>query len=107
MSNNKGETVPSVPLLKSCFNSEAAACPASRLTELVDGSSAVIAGYDREIPRARRERLEDLGLIPEALVTFERAAPLGDPLLFKVRGTRICLRRNEAERILVAGVSKA
>jgi Fe2+ transport system protein FeoA len=30
-----------------------------------------------------------------------RRAPMGDPVSYELRGTRICLRRTEAVRILV------
>ncbi|MDE2291007.1 MAG: ferrous iron transport protein A [Elusimicrobia bacterium] len=66
-----------------------------------DRATALIAGYEDAMPRARRERFEDLGLLPHTPVMRERGAPLGDPIAFRVRGTRLCLRREEARLIRV------
>ena len=46
-------------------------------------------------------RLREMGLLPGTLVTFVRAAPLGDPLEFKLRGYHLTLRREEAEQITI------
>lgn len=72
-----------------------------RLTQLDDGAAAVVAGYDPSIPESRRERFEDLGLLPNTPILRERAAPFGDPLLFRVRGSLLCLRRSDAEFIRI------
>lgn len=71
------------------------------LDQLAAREPACVVGYDSAMPRERRERLEDLGLIPETPVTCERRAPLGDPLVLRVRGTLLCLRRAEARLIRV------
>lgn len=75
--------------------------PPTNLEQLGDRDSALITGYDASMPKHRRERLEDLGFLPETHVTRERAAPLGDPIAFRVRGARLCLRRDEARLIKV------
>lgn len=75
--------------------------PPSNLAQLDDHDTVLIAGYDAAMPQERRERFEDLGLLPATPVTRERGAPLGDPIAFKVRGTRLCLRRAEARLITV------
>ncbi len=46
-------------------------------------------------------RLLEMGFTPGAEIRLLRAAPLGDPLEFELRGYRISLRRNEAEKIEV------
>lgn len=46
-------------------------------------------------------RLLDLGLTPGADVCVVQAVPFGDPLIVLVRGTRLALRRREAEWIKV------
>ena len=48
---------------------------------------------------ATAERLRTLGFTPGTLVEFVRVAPLGDPLCFRLRGTELCLRREEAGRV--------
>lgn len=71
------------------------------LDELRDRQSAVITGFDPAMDSSCRQRLEDLGLLPETPIFRERRAPLGDPAVFRVRGTLLCLRRSEARLILV------
>ena len=75
-------------------------CP-DRLSELDDGETAVVTGFDPALPAARRERLEDLGLIPETPVTRRTQAPLGDPVAFVLRGGVLCLRRGVARLVRV------
>ncbi|MDH3519476.1 MAG: ferrous iron transport protein A [Myxococcales bacterium] len=69
------------------------------LAQLAPGSRAVIASVDLECGIGRR--LLDLGFVPATVVSVLRRAPLGDPISYEIRGTRICLRRSEAARILV------
>jgi ferrous iron transport protein A len=59
--------------------------------ESVDGGSASGVGL----------RLLDLGFVPGTPVRAVRRAPLGDPTLYELRGTQLCLRRSEAERVIV------
>jgi Fe2+ transport system protein FeoA len=44
-------------------------------------------------------RLLEMGITPGAEIRLLRAAPLGDPLEFEIRGYRLSLRRSEAEQI--------
>ena len=44
-------------------------------------------------------RLLEMGITPGAEIRLLRAAPLGDPLEFDIRGYRLSLRRSEAEQI--------
>lgn len=46
-------------------------------------------------------RLLELGFVPGTAVRMVRRAPLGDPILYELRGCQIGLRRSEAQRILV------
>ena len=46
-------------------------------------------------------RLQEMGLTPGVEVALMGAAPLGDPLEFRVRGYRLSLRKREAERVEV------
>jgi Fe2+ transport system protein FeoA len=53
-------------------------------------------------PSARiARRLLDLGFVPGSEVRVLRRAPLGDPVEYEVRGSRICLRHSEAGYIRV------
>ena len=88
------ETVSDIILLRLNLNMKGPA-PLS-LDQLTDRQSAVVTGYDPAMPEACRQRFEDLGLLPETPIRRERRAPLGDPVVFRVRGTLLCLRRSEA-----------
>lgn len=82
-------------LLKSNFNSNGRL----RLDRLDPGDSGVVCHVEATDGIGRR--LLDLGFIPGTPVRVVRRAPLGDPIAFELRGSRICLRRREAARIQV------
>jgi len=69
------------------------------LADLPLGGRAVVVAIDA--PPALVRRLEALGFLPETLVSCRRHAPLGDPRVYELRGTQLCLRRSEAARIRV------
>ena len=48
-----------------------------------------------------RRRLLDMGATAGTEVTVERVAPLGDPIEIKIKGYRLTLRKEEADRISV------
>jgi ferrous iron transport protein A len=48
---------------------------------------------------AHDQRLIELGFSRGTEVAFDRVAPLRDPVVFQLRGTRLCLRRRDARRI--------
>lgn len=48
-----------------------------------------------------RQRFMAMGLVKGEKVTLERAAPLGDPLEFLVKGYHLSLRKSEASQIIV------
>lgn len=50
---------------------------------------------------AVRQRLLDLGLMPNVVVTVVRSAPLNDPIELKLEASSITLRRREAITIEV------
>ena len=90
-------------VLKSNFNrAEAGAAPDPLvpLDRLSPGESGIIGRVEAQDGIGRR--LLDLGFIPGTPVRVVRRAPLGDPVSFELRGSRICLRRGEAARIFVA-----
>ena len=57
-----------------------------------------------ELDGAVSQRLVDLGFLPGTPVVLVRRAPLGDPSVYELRGTRLCLRRSEAARVRVRAV---
>lgn len=70
-----------------------------RLDELKINESAII----KEVKSigANRQHLLDMGIIPETVIKFIKAAPLGDPLEFKLRGYELSLRKDDAHNILI------
>ena len=48
-----------------------------------------------------RRRLLDLGVVPNTIIETIRRSPAGDPTAYRVRGTTIGLRREDAQGILV------
>jgi len=55
---------------------------------------------------ALRCRLLDMGLIPRTRVTFQKVAPMGDPIEIMVRGYELTLRVDDAKKIEVRGSVK-
>ena len=68
------------------------------LSDLRPGVCAWVA----EVTGPDRARLLELGFVPGTPVELVRAAPMGDPLEVRLRGSRISLRREEADWVRVA-----
>jgi ferrous iron transport protein A len=51
--------------------------------------------------RETRYRLMDLGMVPGTRVEVLRSSPLGDPVVYRLRGTMVALRRPDAEVVQV------
>ena len=83
-----------------CITAQALAQATRALDALPAGEASCIVGFDTDDVVTRR--LFDLGFMPGEPVERLRRAPLGDPLMFRVGGIEIVLRRAEAHRILVA-----
>jgi ferrous iron transport protein A len=72
------------------------------LAELAPGRHATIIGTVSQANPAVAHRLEQLGFRARARVDVIRRAPLGDPTVYRIQDTELCLRRREAEMIEVA-----
>lgn len=48
-----------------------------------------------------RRRFLDLGLTPNTVVKVERLSPSGNPIAYKIRGTVLALRKDDASKIIV------
>lgn len=72
-----------------------------RLTALRRGETALVGALDQGLQGFTRRRLLDLGLTPGARITAELPSMLGDPVAYRVRGTLIALRRDQAEQVLI------
>ena len=74
--------------------------PSARLLSSVPLNKAV--RIDRlDGPHQDCARLLDLGFTPGEEITVTQRAPLGDPLIVRVRGALLALRRREAAWIRV------
>lgn len=83
----------------------AAAWDATDLSKLNPGEKGRITRI-----RARgalRQRLIDMGLLPNTEVEVERVAPGGDPIWVKVRGFNLSLRKQEARGISIVQAQSA
>lgn len=67
------------------------------LADLRPGESGIVAGLD--LPAEDADRLMALGFIPGVRVSVARTAPGGDPVVFRVDGTEVALRRDTARRL--------
>jgi ferrous iron transport protein A len=52
-------------------------------------------------------RLQDLGFLPGTEVVRVRTAPLGDPVVYSLRGFLMALRCDEARRVVVQDSAEA
>ena len=48
-----------------------------------------------------RQRLLDMGVLPDAAVELVRVAPAGNPIWIKMEGTQLALRQDEAKAVLI------
>ena len=51
-----------------------------------------------------QRRMLDMGFVPGAKVAVIRKAPLGDPIEYRIKGTAVALRREDANTVLVEEV---
>ncbi|HWV70675.1 MAG TPA: FeoA family protein [Pseudosphingobacterium sp.] len=69
-----------------------------KLTALKPGTSGIIKDFtDLNLS----VKLMEMGCLPGERVTFERIAPLGDPIAISVSGYQLSLRKEEAATIIV------
>lgn len=78
-----------------------ATASALRLSELPDGVVAEVVAVDSEVRGFNRRRLLDLGLTPGTSIHAELRTAFGDPRAFRVRGTLIALREDQAANVWV------
>lgn len=86
---------------------EAAALPPDlvRLSELKDSETAEIIMLDPECRGFTRRRLLDFGLTPATKIRADLCTVFGDPRAFRVRGTTIALRQEQAAQIWVRRIA--
>lgn len=70
------------------------------LDALTEGACARVTALQAR--GSLRRRLLDFGLIEGTEIRCLRISPTGSPVLYRVRGTMLALRRCDAEKIRVA-----
>ncbi|MEW6283754.1 MAG: FeoA domain-containing protein [Candidatus Eremiobacterota bacterium] len=75
--------------------------PVRTLVELPIGGVGRVSRLDSACRGLERERLLDLGVVPGTRIEAVLRGPLGDPVVYRVRGASIALRREQAERVLL------
>ena len=73
--------------------------PVSTLDTISPPGSCRVVGISA--PAMVRKRLLALGFIPGASIEAVRAAPLGDPVEYRIKGYCISLRKEDARLIMV------
>lgn len=71
------------------------------LARLPVGQQAVVRDIAPSCTGLQRRRLLDLGFVPGTRVAAEFASPSGDPVAYRVRGTLIALRSDQAQLIRI------
>ena len=69
----------------------------SNLADLGEGEKGIVALL--RLPPEQSRTLTRLGLVPGTEVLCLRRLPLGDPAVYRWRGTDLALRRREASRV--------
>jgi len=71
------------------------------LAQLAPGQRATVVGTLPQATPVIASRLGQLGFRATAHVDVIRRAPLGDPTIYRIQDTELCLRRREAQLIIV------
>ncbi len=69
------------------------------LDQLQERQAAVVLALTNAGPS--RRRLMDLGILPGTRIHIEFRSPLGDPTAYRVRGSVLALRREQAAQIQI------
>lgn len=69
-----------------------------RLSELVAGTKGIIKAFEDNFAKIK---LMEMGCLPGEPIVVENIAPLGDPIIIKIAGYMLSLRKTEASAIWV------
>lgn len=75
-----------------------------QLSELKSGESARILSVGGK--GSLRQHFLDMGLIPGKTITYMKAAPMGDPIEYRIWGYELTLRLSDAENIRVERIEE-
>lgn len=70
-----------------------------KLSDLNCGESSKVIQISNQ-PKFMR-RINDLGIVEGVVITYVARAPLGDPMLIKVRDFMLAIRLDDAKKITV------
>jgi DtxR family Mn-dependent transcriptional regulator len=76
------------------------------LSSLKIGEKAEIKGISPNCRGQQRRRLMDLGIVPGSLVSAEMKSASGDPVGYRIMGTTIGIRKQQADLIFITGKQK-
>lgn len=71
------------------------------LSSLRPGERARVLGLSPACRTPERRRLFDLGFVPGTTVEVDMVSPIGDPVAYRVRGSVVALRREQANLIRI------
>ncbi len=71
------------------------------LSGLKPGEIGRVVQLSRSCRGLERRRLMDLGILPGTLIEVEMRSPTGDPTAYRIRGSTIALRREQAGQIQI------
>jgi DtxR family Mn-dependent transcriptional regulator len=88
----------------SCSHADEACCEDERgqaksIAEMKPGDQARVTQVNGT--GAIRQRMLDMGILPDTLIEVARIAPAGDPIWIKIQGFQLSLHQNEAKTVLV------
>lgn len=69
------------------------------LNQLKPGQRGTVSAISGE--GTLRQRLMDMGVMPNTLISLRRKAPTGQPIWIEIGGTELALRKAEAELIAI------
>ncbi len=75
---------------------------ALKLTEIAVGKKVQVVELLSE--GLSRQRMLDLGIVPNTTIHVLRQSPFGDPTAYLIRDTCIALREEEAKNIMVRDI---
>ena len=70
------------------------------------GQLVRVLGFKGNIKCSYRRMLLAMGVVPQTKIKFLRRSPLGDPIVFAVRGSNLCLRQDEIKALDLEYVSE-
>ena len=72
-----------------------------RLTSLKPGQQGIVAAIAPACRGAERRRFLDLGILPGTQIEAALASPSGNPVAYRIRGSLIALRHDQADHIQI------